>query len=337
MIAIATGRPHGGLHALSLTTWLLLVSDPWRAVDIAFILSVAATAGIVLGLVPAGRFLMRFLPPWLALPIALPLVAQLAVLPFLVLLTPAIPTYGVMANLLAAPFVPLVTLSGLLGAIGGVFSPSLGSFFAGVGWYPASAIAAIARAVSTAPFRDVEWLPGLWGFVSAAVLSAGVWWAMVLPRPRFGAAIAGITLALVLVTTELPLLVSSLSKPARWQIAQCDVGQGDAVVINTEAGPVLIDTGDDEQKLRKCLTLLGVSRLRYLVLTHFDIDHMGQATVLAGRVDTVLSGPPDNDLDRLLLAQLADAGATVLQVSEGDSADLGDYTLEVLWPLATPI
>jgi competence protein ComEC len=337
LIAIATGRPHGGLHALSLTTWLLLVSDPWRAVDIAFILSVAATAGIVLGLVPAGRFLTGFLPPWLALPIALPLVAQLAVLPFLVLLTPALPTYGVIANLLAAPFVPLVTLSGLLGAIGGVFSPSLGAFFAGVGWYPASAIAAIARVVSTAPFRDVEWLPGLWGFVSAAVLSAGVWWAIVSPRPRFGAAIAGITLALVLVTTELPRLISSLSKPARWQIAQCDVGQGDAAVINTEAGAVLIDTGDDEQKLRKCLTLLGVSRLRYLVLTHFDIDHMGQAPVLAGRVDTVLSGPPDNDLDRMLLAQLADAGSTVLQVSEGDSADVGDYTLEVLWPLATPI
>ena len=337
LIAIATGRPHGGLHALSLTTWLLLVSDPWRAVDIAFILSVAATAGVVLGLVPAGRVLTRFLPQRLALPIALPLVAQLAVLPFLVLLTPALPTYGVIANFLAAPFVPFVTLSGLFGAIGGVVSPSLGTFFAGVGWYPASAIAAIARAVSIAPFRDIEWLPGLWGFVSAAVLSAGVWWAMVSTRPRFGAAIAGITLALVLITIELPRLIGSLSKPARWQIAQCDVGQGDAVVINTEAGAVLIDTGDDEWKLRECLKLLGVSRLRYLVLTHFDIDHMGQAPVLAGRVDTVLSGPPDNDLDRLLLAKLADAGATVLQVSEGDFADVGDSTLEVLWPLATPI
>jgi len=337
LIAIATGRPHGGLHALSLTTWLLLLQDPWRAVDIAFILSVAATAGIVLGLVPVGKFLARFLPMWLALPIALPLVAQLAVLPFLVLLTPVLPTYGVVANFLAAPFVPLVTLSGLLGAIGGVFAPSLGAFFAGLGWYPASAIAAIARAVSTAPLREVEWLPGLWGFVSSAALSAGLWWAMVSTRPLYGAIVAAITLTVVLLVTELPRVVSALAKPSQWQIAQCDVGQGDAVVINTDVGAVLIDTGDDERKLRECLKLLGVSRLRYLVLTHFDIDHMGQASILAGRVDTVPSGPADNDLDRALLRQLEDAGAAVIQVSIGDTADLGDYTLDVLWPLAKPI
>jgi competence protein ComEC len=337
LVAIATGRPHGGLHALSLTTWLLLLQDPWRAVDIALILSVAATAGIVLGLVPVGKFLARFLPAWLALPIALPLVAQLAVLPFLVLLTPVLPTYGVVANLLAAPFVPLVTLSGLLGAVAGSFAPSLGSFFAAVGWYPASAIAAIARSVSIAPLRDVEWLPGVWGFVSAATLSAGLWWAMVSTRPLYGAMVAAITVTLIFLTAELPRVVSALAKPSQWQIAQCDVGQGDAVVINTEAGAVLLDTGDDERKLRECLKLLGVSRLRYLVLTHFDIDHMGQAPILAGRVDTVLSGPPDNDLDRALLRELNDAGATVLEVARGDSAKLGDYTLEVLWPLSSPI
>jgi len=108
-------------------------------------------------------------------------------------------------------------------------------------------------------------------------------------------------------------------------------------VINTDVGAVLVDTGDDAQKLRECLHLLGVSRLRYLVLTHFDIDHMGQAPILAGRVDTVLSGPPDNDLDRALLRELSDAGAAVLQVAKGDSAELGDYTLEVLWPLSSPI
>lgn len=337
LIAIATGRPHSGLNALSLTVWLLLLFDPWRAVDLAFVLSVAATGGIVLGFVPVATTLERWMPRWLALPIALPLVAQLAVLPFLVLLRPAIPTYGVFANLLAAPFVPFVTVSGLLGALAGPVWPWLADVCAAVGWYPAAAIASIARAVSDLPGREIEWLNGVEGFGLAALLSAGLWWLLVGGPPFVG--LAGVLLSVAVVTIHLhiPRLVSSLNKPSDWQIAQCDVGQGDAVVLKTEMGFVLVDTGDDDAKLRECLAVLGVYRVSVLLLTHFDIDHMGQAHTFAGRVDTVLSGPPDNNADRYLLAQLYESGASVQEVSEGDGFDLGNYELKILWPLSPGI
>lgn len=337
LIAIATGRPHSGINALSLTVWLLLLFDPWRAVDLAFVLSVAATGGIVLGLVPVARTLERWMPRWLALPIALPLAAQLAVLPFLILLRPALATYGVFANLLAAPFVPFVTVFGLLGALAGDVWPWLADVCATFGWYPATAIASIARAVDDLPGREIEWLGGVEGFALATLLSAGLWWLLVGRWPFVG--LAGVLLAFAVVTIQLhvPRLVSSLNKPSDWQIAQCDVGQGDAVVLNTDAGFVLVDTGDDEAKLRECLSLLGVRRLSVLVLTHFDIDHMGQAHSFTGRVDTVLSGPPDNNADRFLLAQLREGGARVREVSAGHGFDLGDYELKILWPLSPGI
>lgn len=337
LIAIATGRPHGGVNALSLTVWLLLLFDPWRAVDLAFALSVAATGGIVLGLVPVSKTLERWMPRWLALPIALPLVAQLAVLPFLVLLRPAIPTYGVVANLLAAPFVPLVTVCGLLGALAGPVWPWLADVCATFGWYPATAIASIARAVSALPAREVEWLAGPGGFALATLLSAGVWWLLLGASAPIGMGLVLLCASIVAIQLHVSRLVASLHKPSDWQVAQCDVGQGDAVVINTSHGYVLIDTGDDERKLRECLAILGVHRVAVLVLTHFDIDHMGQAHLLAGRVDLVLSGPPDNSADRYLLAQLFEQGAIVTEVAEGDQFDLGDYHLEVLWPLSPPI
>ena len=337
LIAIATGRPHSGINALSLTVWLLLVFDPWRAVDLAFVLSVAATAGIVLGLLPVARTLERWMPRWLALPIALPLVAQLAVLPFLILLRPAIPTYGVFANLLASPFVPFVTVFGLLGALAGAVWPWFAGLCAAVGWYPATAIASIARAVSDLPGREIEWLGGAEGFGLAALLSTGLWWLAVGGPPFPG--LAGVLLAFAVVTIHLhvPRLVSSVNKPSDWQIAQCDVGQGDAVVLNTGVGFVVVDTGDDDAKLRECLSVLGVRRVSVLVLTHFDIDHMGQAHSFTGRVDTVLSGPPDNNADRFLLAQLREGGASVREVSAGHVFDLGNYELRILWPLSPGI
>lgn len=337
LIAIASGRPHSGVSALSLTVWLLLLFDPWRAVDLAFVLSVAATGGIVLGLVPVATTLERWMPRWLALPIALPLAAQLAVLPFLVLLRPAIPTYGVFANLLAAPFVPFVTVLGLLGALAGPVWPWLADLCAAAGWYPATAIASIARAVSDLPARELEWLSGVGGFGLAALLSAGLWWLLAGGSPLVGLASVLLALAVVTIHLHLPRVVSSISKPADWHIAQCDVGQGDAVVLNTDAGFVLVDTGDDEAKLRECLLVLGVHRVSVFVLTHFDIDHMGQALSLEGRVDTVLSGPPDNNADRYLLAQLRERGASVREVSAGHVFDLGNYEIKVLWPLSPGI
>jgi competence protein ComEC len=330
LIAVAVGRPTAGLQVLSVTVWLLLALDPWRSVDVAFVLSVAATAGIVMGLAPMATWLARLLPRWLALVVALPLVAQLAVQPIVILLRPTIPVYGVLANLLAAPFVPLVTLSGLAGALSTSLVP-LAQFFASVGWYPATAIAAIARAVAHMPFAEIPWWSGGLGLVAAGCVSVAVW-LIVAGRTRLGSAIGLVTVTLVAATTVGPRLFAQLSMPHSWSIAQCDVGQGDALILRTSEGFVGIDTGNDEYKLRSCLSLLGVRKLRWLVLSHFDVDHVGQTGVYRSRVDTVLTGPPDNADDINRLADLERSGAAIEHVSAGDVIDLGDHSAYVLWP-----
>ncbi len=69
--------------------------------------------------------------------------------------------------------------------------------------------------------------------------------------------------------------------PASWQLVSCDVGQGDATVLNASPpeGPpgqaVLVDTGPEPDALDACLTSLGVTRVVLLVLTHLHADHVG--------------------------------------------------------------
>lgn len=330
--AIAWGRPGAGIAVLSLTVWVLLLADPWRAVEFAFVLSVAATAGIVLGLRPMAGALTRVMPVWLAWWVALPLVAQLAVQPIIVLLRPTLPLYAIPANVLAAPFVPAVTVSGLVGSVSEPWWPWLSQQAAAIGWWPSTAIAAIARATARAPVTELPWFPGLAGVLAAAVLSSMVWWAIWRGRMVFAGVGAIIVITATVVASSAPQIVARLARPAQWQVAQCDVGQGDALAVHTSRGVLFIDTGDDEQLLRQCLMVLGINQVEWLLLTHFDRDHVGQSAAFHGRVETVLTGPTDNSEDVSRLADLSRAGATIRPVRAGESLDLGEYTLNILWP-----
>lgn len=337
LVAIALGRPHHGLGVLSLTVWLLLLLDPWRSVEFAFVLSVVATAGILLGLEPMARLLSRVMPEWLAWITALPLVAQLAVQPVIVLLRPTLPLWGVPANMLATPFVPFVTVFGLIGSVSEPVAPWLSSLAAHAGWWPSSAIAAIARASASAPLTELPWWTGTAGLVAAALATGFVWRAVSGPRPARALWASVAIVATVSGSVIAPQWVVRVAIPTHWHIAQCDVGQGDALIVRTPRAVIAIDTGDDEERLRRCLTMLGVRHVDYLVLTHFDRDHVGQTQVFHGMVDTVLTGPTDNAEDDRRLGDLARSGAKVMEVRAGDVMDFGDYALHVIWPTAQPL
>ena len=131
--------------------------------------------------------------------------------------------------------------------------------------------------------------------------------------------------------------MNRLSVPSQWQIAQCDVGQGDAIVLRSGGKVMVIDTGDSERLLRDCLTVLGLGRIDVLMLSHFDRDHVGQTGVFHGRVDTVLTGPVDNDEDRRRLDDLQRAGAAIQPVRAGESIEFGDHLLHIIWPTNQPL
>ena len=61
-----------------------------------------------------------------------------------------------------------------------------------------------------------------------------------------------------------------------------DVGQGDAALIRTEAGDILIDAGTNssEDELKAYLDSMGVKDLEYAVFTHPHEDHIGGADMV---------------------------------------------------------
>jgi competence protein ComEC len=125
----------------------------------------------------------------------------------------------------------------------------------------------------------------------------------------------------------------STGPPSDWEIAGCDVGQGDAFVLNAGGGRfVLVDTGRQPRPIRVCLDRLGVRRIDLMVLTHWDVDHVGASRSIADRVTTAFVGPSDGAAADALRASIAAAGAHVVQVHRGEHAQVGRLQIDVLWP-----
>jgi competence protein ComEC len=90
-----------------------------------------------------------------------------------------------------------------------------------------------------------------------------------------------------------------------------DVGQGDSILLHLNNKNVLIDTGGENKDYSivnnitiDVLKSLGIRKIDYLILTHGDYDHMGEAINLVNnyRVDKVIFNCGElNDLELELI------------------------------------
>ncbi|MFF2369047.1 ComEC/Rec2 family competence protein [Agromyces sp. NPDC058110] len=337
LVGVASSRRSGGVSALSLAVVLVLAQNPWLARDYGFALSAAATAGLLLLAGPLARRLADVMPAPLAVSLAVPVAAQLACQPVLVLLDPAVAVYGVPANLLAAPAAPVGTIVGMLGCLVLPFLPSVGFAFLQVAWVPASWIALVAHGATALPGGRLPWLPDAVGAVTMLLATcAGLW--LLLSRRRRPAVRRAVATALVLlVAVPLgvvlgPSAVARATHPGRWDVANCDVGQGDAVLVRSEGATALFDTGPDPSALRACLELLDVETIDLLVLTHWDADHVAGSPAVVGMVSTVVHGPLDGERSARVLDPLVAGGADAVEVESGRRGALGASRWRVLWP-----
>ena len=173
MLGVLLGRAGAGMALLSLATALALAADPWLASSLGFALSVTATASLLLFARPLAAGLGRRLPRSLALALSVPLAAQLACGPLLVLITPAVPVFGVAANLLAAPAAPLATVIGLAACLAAPI-PVLRDGLVAIAWLPASWIAATAATITALPGDLVPWVEGWPGAVLLALVGGAI-------------------------------------------------------------------------------------------------------------------------------------------------------------------
>jgi competence protein ComEC len=335
LVTLACGRPGVGLPLLSFAAIVMLIINPWWAIDFGFILSVSATAGLLVFARPLAVSLSRFMPQLPAMLISIPLAAQLACQPVIILLQPQIPAYGVVANVIAGPAAPLATVTGLVACLVLPFFAQLANVLLWVAWIPAQWIGQTATVFAGLPNPSFAWLGGPFGVVLAALTSVAVLLALLHPRKpvrRLVGAGLCVSCAIYLGSSFVGGLLFSARVPEKWIIAVCDVGQGDAIVLRDGDAIALIDTGRRPEPLASCLHNLGITHIDLLVLTHYDLDHAGGVAAVTGNVSRALVGAPREVKEEQIVKALITGGARVERGEKGDSGALGDSSWEVLWP-----
>lgn len=330
LLGIVTGRRAGAVAVLSLAVLLVLALQPHLATSAGFALSALATCGLIVHGPPITRMLARWLPIPLAALVAVPLAAQLWCLPVLVALDARVSVVSVLANLLAGPGAPIVTVVGLAACLAAPLAPAVAVGLAWVAWVPTAWIAGVAMVAQQLPGAQIPWPAAPWGAVAASVMLGAV--TVGHARGRLGRGIAGAMVVGIVVGLGAAWPSIRLGSLADWRIAQCDVGQGNATLVRHAGAAVLVDTGKDPAAMRRCLTTLGVQRIDLLVLTHFDVDHVGGAAALVGRTGMLVHGPLD-DRAGPVVDELAVGGATTLEARRGDAWQVGEMRVEALWPI----
>lgn len=199
---------------------------------------------------------------------------SLVLLPWIGLVTGNLPWTGIPANLLAVPVTTLVTVPATL--LGGLLA---------LGWpWGADVALQLADAATGVVLTWLRWLataapatPAGPGVALVTAQCAALWWASGMQRRHLPVALLGCLLPLLPPSPRLA--------PGEYRISALDVGQGTAVIVDTEhhrllydAGPAFaggFDTG--AAVVVPSLAATGPLRLDALVLSHDDIDHTGGA------------------------------------------------------------
>ncbi|MEO3783129.1 ComEC/Rec2 family competence protein [Actinocorallia sp. B10E7] len=339
LTAVCLGRERQGVPALAAAVIVLVLADPGLARSYGFALSVLATSGL-LALAPRWRDRLSGagLSRRLAEAIAVPLAAQAAVGPVLVLLAGTVSLAAVPANVLAAPAIAVATVCGFLTAAVAPFFPGLATLTVRPAGWAAGWVVSVARTFAAVPYGTIPWHQGLLGALLLVVLTAAVAAAIRhrAPRRLVAAALAGLALA------ALTFRLTAPGWPPRgWRIVACDVGQGDALVLHAAPGrAVIVDAGPDPALIDDCLSRLSLHTIPLLFITHPHADHLAglpgipRDRTLSTVVHTPLS-PTTSELRALHTSGLRPASHTRIRVvaaAAGERWRVGELEIEVLAP-----
>ena len=360
--ATLAGRPGSGLVAVLLAGAVLAAWRPLIIEDVSFQLSFAATLGMVV-LAPAlsrrlSNHLARLpggLASFLSEQASLTAATSVAVLPIIAGAFGRVSLVAVPANLVAVPLFPFVLGASFATAVAGAVSSEAGRLLGVVGQQLLSWFLWLGEAAAGLPFASLS-LSDL-GTLEAALLYVPIGVVALLlvgarpPVPVEPGAGFRLRPALAWALVILPLAAYAWwdafdDDGRRLTLSILDVGQGDAILIETPAGRrVLVDGGPSGVGLARALggeLPPSARRIDLVVLSHGQDDHVtGLITALERyEVGCVLAGPSPGASAAYgaWREALAERSACVRLAVAGDWIDLGGGArLEVLAPPSPPL
>ena len=339
LLARVLARDVDALAALALAAAALVAAVPPLAFSAGFLLSVAATAGLLAAGHWVGTEGRR--PSVLAGSVAASFGAYMATAPLLASMFGRLAPAALVANLAAAPLCAACLAAGTA-AIVLSSVPVAGAVAASAAKLAVSALIVTSRLAAAIPGGHLRVAPppaALAAAYVALLITAWLWgrdWSRSLGR--------AVRLLLALSAIALHLGPPPPGRgPARAVLL--DVGQGLAVVLRGAEGRfVLVDSGPfgngrfdaGDRIVVPALAAQGCRRLEVLALSHDHDDHAGGARAVLRDVEVgelwVGEGSERDPLTRVVIAAAVARGVAVRRLKRGESAYRAGLELRVLHP-----
>ncbi len=336
LVSFTVRRRSYALSSLGAAMVLLIAVDPSAACSLSFALSAFSTLGIVL----FTPLLTAWLPSvgdrfrnWITEPLAMTLAALLFTFPLSIVAFSQFPVVSPLANILTVPLVSASCIFGMLGFVA-MQVPYLGSALSLIAYAFCLVFVKVSAALAAMPFASIPVsLPFLFMAAFSMLMAALLWffWPAKAPIRTVGA---------LGVACLLCLSVGVVRNTATTSVAMLDVGQGDAILFRSKGATLLVDTGNQTQKLLSALAEQGVRHLDGIVVTHPDDDHCGSLPALRGVVscDRVFVANGIKGLGTDKTKAVVDEASSLVgtsnveEVSAGDTLRVGALSLRCISP-----
>ncbi len=330
--ATSLGRPSHVWTSLALTAAAMLGWRPELAWDVGFQLSFAGTAAIIL-LTPAIERRLTRIPAVLREPFAVTCAAQVGTLPMMAtdfhVLSPVAP----LANALVLPVLPALVSAGLIaGALS--FAPELARLVA----IPITGLVAYLEQVAYLLAR----IPGAAVPIPRFPTWAGIAYYSALAPGLAAARTSGRRRLIALSTAVLAPALIALSALVAWanappQAVVMSVGDGQAVLIRSPEGTILLDGGPSPARLTDELGAQlppWQSKLDAIAITAPTLGHVGGFAGFDRQAGVLLI--PDAQLTgtawRTAALDASTRGASIRALTAGSSLELAGFVVQVLAP-----
>ena len=340
------GRERDSLTAIFAALLLILLANPFAAASVSLQLSFAAIGGILwvtpklsdwLGkgrdLGVAGRFLSGS--------VSVSLGAMVFTTPLCAVYFNSLTLISPVSNLLCLWCVGLIFCGGLLAVALSFLWLPLGPVLAFLPGLLVRYLLWMAGLLARIPYHALYFSnPYLKYWLGLLYLLFGIAWLSREKGRRKWLLSAGLSAACLLYAVYLGSLryaYGSLNAEI------LDVGQGQSVILSSQGDFALTDCGslnrwkDAGGIAAEALQSAGCRQLRYLLLTHYDYDHVSGVQGLLARVgaETLLCPPDggDTDAQAAILAAAEANGTEVRFITEETTLPLGEATLTVYPPL----
>jgi competence protein ComEC len=282
LIAKLINRKTDNILILVMVCVLMLLYNPLTFTDVGFQLSFIVTLGLLL-FIPILTEKTKPVPEYLSGAILVPFVAQVFVTPIQTFHFNNFPVYSLLANMLAVPFVGIISFAGFLGSIFSLI-PMAGGYlcaladkiaepFLGLLLYLAEYTAHLPNAVKYLPKPDIPTIAIFYTMLLTLFLCM---------KNNFSVKKQNVSVAILVLTLLLLVFKGHLIPNRNLELLFFDVGEGDAILMKTPQNSyMMVDTGPHGRYNPAQMAIVpyfrakGIKKLDAVLLTHPDSDHIG--------------------------------------------------------------